>query len=171
MGTQIERNSIKNEVRKSMRKKSRMPGSAWRVGRQGGRPSSRLNHLFSSRSRLVFVSSSSCYVLRSLYDYVLKSRLRPLTPFDVLLRLFCPTFVSLIVMKRLETSQKKPNARSLKRSMLHTSSIDVPSLDVNLRLPADPKLICLKNETETCPNEHAETLIVFEGFRPNGNHH
>ena len=33
MGAKIEKKSIKNEVRKSMRKKGCMPGPAWRVGR------------------------------------------------------------------------------------------------------------------------------------------
>ena len=45
MGAKIEKKSIKNEVRKFMRKKRRMPGSARRVGGWGGRLFYSLNSL------------------------------------------------------------------------------------------------------------------------------
>ena len=39
MGAKIKNKSIKNEVRKSMRKKDHMPRSAWRVGGMWRAPS------------------------------------------------------------------------------------------------------------------------------------
>ena len=137
----------KNDVNKSMQKRTRPPGYARRVGGYGGRPLLRLNHLFSSRFRLVFVSSSP--------------QPRPVTSCDVFLRqsmssiplfvpvldafyhvLFGPVFVFEVVIKCPTRPDKRLNARSLKRPMLHTSSVDVPSPDVNLNgsaIPADPQ--------------------------------
>ena len=48
----------KNDGNKSMQKRTRPPGYARRVGGYGGRPLLRLNNIFSSLFRLVFVSAS-----------------------------------------------------------------------------------------------------------------
>ena len=57
-GAQIQKDVRKSEVNKSMQKRTRPPGYARRVGGYGGRPLLRLNHIFSSRFRLVFISAA-----------------------------------------------------------------------------------------------------------------